>query len=108
MPASETSKKLKTLAAVARDNASCSGEADEQRAWNAHAIELEAIANRACDFQSLLEIRDFLQDIVGGAEITERSRDTARGFVYVMDAEYGTAWRDGASVIPTVNSENGR
>ena len=32
------------------------------------------------------EIRDFLQDIVGGAKITERSIETAKEFVAAIDA----------------------
>jgi len=48
--------------------------------------------NPVCDTQALLEIRDFLQDIVGGAEITERSRDAATGFVSILDSEFGSAW----------------
>lgn len=46
----------------------------------------------AC-LQVLLEIRDFLQDLIGGADITERSRGMATGFVSIMDAEFGGAWR---------------
>lgn len=48
--------------------------------------------NQVCDLQALLEIRDFLRDIVGGAEITERSRDAATGFVSIMDSQFGAAW----------------
>ena len=48
--------------------------------------------NPVCDLQALHEIRDFLQDIVDGAEITERSRDAATGFVSIMDSQFGAAW----------------
>jgi hypothetical protein len=47
--------------------------------------------------QALLEIRDFLADIVGGAEVTERSRDTATGFVSILDAEFGAVWSSDSS-----------
>lgn len=49
--------------------------------------------NPVCDLQTLLEIRDFLQDIVGGAEITDRSRQTAKEFVAVMDTQYAAGWQ---------------
>lgn len=51
-----------------------------------------ASVNPVCDTQALLEIRDFLQDIVGGADLTERSRDAATGFVSILDAQFGKKW----------------
>jgi len=54
-------------------------------------VPLEPI-NIVCDTQALLEIRDFLADVAGGAEITERSRDAVTGFVSIMDSLFGSHW----------------
>lgn len=61
----------------------------------------EGKVNPVCDTQALLEIRDFLQDIVGGAEITERSRDAATGFVSILDSQFGAVWSSVTSPVQT-------
>jgi hypothetical protein len=54
--------------------------------------------NPLCDLQDMLEIRDFLADLVGGAELSNQSRDAAAGFVSILDVQFGEAW---ASSIPS-------
>lgn len=44
------------------------------------------------DIQTLLEIRDFLQDISTGADVTDASRDGATEFVALLDAAYAEKW----------------
>lgn len=46
----------------------------------------------SCDLQTLLEVRDFLQDISTGADVTDASRDSATEFVALLDAEYAEKW----------------
>lgn len=49
----------------------------------------------AAELQTLLEIRDFLQDVVGGAAITDNSRNAAAEFVSFLDARFGETWHTG-------------
>lgn len=50
------------------------------------------ISAESCDLQTLLEVRDFLQDISTGADVTDASRDSATEFVALLDAEYAEKW----------------
>lgn len=50
------------------------------------------LSAESCDLQTLLEVRDFLQDISTGADVTDASRDGATELVALLDAEYAERW----------------
>lgn len=80
------------MVSVALSRPECGSKWVEAPTVTSTMLSPAAPINPVCDLQALLEIRDFLQDIVGGAEISERSRDVATGFVSIMDNQFGAAW----------------